>query len=174
MIGRVEQGDVSAALALMRLVRSDVYGFDVEVEIVDAIYDARSRFKSKRITFALALLCERTKSKLRARRLLLELVASDYPPALHYLGTVMVEEGRASSGLQLLALARASGYRLGDVTYWRLRARLAKGPARGLLVARLFLARLAPQRATNATEEDDLSYWLPDQHNNARRRSIGP
>lgn len=162
LISRVRFGDAQAALALMRLVRSDAYGFDVEVEIVDAIYEARSQYKSKRLTFALAMLCARTKAQTRARRILLELVAEDYPPALHFLGTALIEEGRNAAGIRLLDLARASGYRLGDVAYWRYRAQVAKGPRRGLLTVRLLAARLSPNRSKPTPEDSDLSYWLPD------------
>ena len=159
---RAAEGDAGAALAIMRLVRSDTLSFEAEVRLVDALYDARRGFNGRRLQFALALLCARTGARARGRAILLELVAADYPPAMHLLGSDLVESGRIDAGLRLLDLARDSGYRLGDVAYWRYRAKVARGPRRGWLTLRVVAARVSPWRRRQTEEETDLAYWLPE------------
>lgn len=163
MLARVRAGDSGAALGLMRAVRSDELSLSDEVRVVDALYTARDAFRSRRLRFALALMCARTGSRKRARALLLELVAHDYAPAMHCLGCDLIESGRAEAGLQLLRLARESGYSLGDVAFWRYQAKLAKGPRRVWLLTRALMARIARRRRrADYLTERDVAYWLPE------------
>lgn len=163
LVIRVNAGDSGAALGLMRAVRSNELSHSSEVRVVDALYASRRSFRSTRLQFALALMCARTGARSRGRAILLELVALEYPPAMHCLGRDLVEAGRAEAGLQLLRLARESGYRLCDVALWRYEARLAKWPRRGYLLLRMVLARFPPRRLVNASAmERDIAYWLPE------------
>ena len=164
LIVRVNGGDSGAALGLMRAVRSDELSYSSEVRVVDALYVNRRSFRSRRLQFALALMCARTGARSRGRAILLELVASDYPPAMHCLGCDLVEAGRAEAGLQLLRLARGSDYRLSDVAFWRYQARLAKWPRRGYLLLRVAFARVPRRRSFKVSAvERDIAYWLPEQ-----------
>lgn len=163
LIARVRSGDAGAALGLMRAVRSDELAHADEVRVVDAIYESRASFRSRRLLFALALMCARTHARARGRALLLELVAHDYPPAMHCLGCEMIEQGRAEAGVQLLRLAREQGYHLGDVAFWRYQARLTRGPRRYWLLTRSLVARLPRRRPAAARlAERDVAYWLPE------------
>lgn len=160
LITAAREGDMSASLSLMRMVRSDRLGFKEQVRIVDALYDVRAAFQSRRLLFALALLCARTKAHTRARAILLDLVAADYAPAMHFLGMLLIDQGRPAAGIGLLNLARASGYRLGDVAYWRYQRRVTRGPRRGLLLLRIAAARLAYLRFQPSSEERELAVWI--------------
>lgn len=163
LLARVRAGDSGAALGLLRSVRSDELTRADEVRVVDALYASRAAFRSRRLHFALALMCARTGARARARALMLELVALDYPPAMHCLGCEMIETGRAEAGLQLLRLARASGYRVGDVAFWRYQAQMARGPRRFWLGLRALGARFRRRRRTALTPADrDAAYWLPE------------
>ncbi|MEM9709647.1 MAG: hypothetical protein AAF871_12755 [Pseudomonadota bacterium] len=162
LLVRIGSGEPGAVLGLMRAVRSDELGRVEEARIVDAIYAARDQFRSRRVQFALALLCSRTGSRARSRAILLELVAADYAPALHSLGCDLVDNGRASAGLRLLELAKDSGYRLGDVAYWRYQAKVARGPRRGWVAVRIITARLGQIGRRPTPEELDIRFWLPE------------
>ena len=106
LVTRVNAGDSGAALGLMRAVRCNELSHSSEVRVVDALYASRRSFRSTRLQFALAMMCARTGARSRGRAILLELVALEYPPAMHCLGLDLVEAGRAEAGLQLLRLAR--------------------------------------------------------------------
>lgn len=163
LIARVRSGDTGAALGLMRSVRAGELTRAAEARVVDALYDSRRSFRSRRLQFALALMCARTGARARGRALLLELVALEYPPAMHCLGCDLVEAGRAEAGLHLLRLARASGYRLGDEAFWRYQARLASGPRRYWLHVRALLCRLPRRKAPGErAAERALTFWLPE------------
>ncbi|MDJ1009179.1 MAG: hypothetical protein QNJ13_15295 [Paracoccaceae bacterium] len=162
-VARVRAGDSGAALGLMRAVRTGELSRIAEVRVVDALYDNRRAFRSKRLHFALALMCARTGARARGRAILLELVALDYPPAMHCLGCELFEAGRAEAGLQLLRLARSSGYRLGDAAYWRYQASMARGPRRFWLLVRAAVARLPRRKPpTQRAAERDVAFWLPE------------
>ncbi len=164
LLAAARSGDRASALAAMRQVRTGRLTFDVEVRVVDAIYEARKAFSSRRIQLALALLCARTSARARARAILLELVAKDYAPAMHFLGASLIEEGRTAAGLRLLDLARTSGYRLGDVAYWKYQGQVARGPKRGWLALRVVVARLSTKRRRATQDETELAFWLPAHH----------
>lgn len=159
---KVGQGDALAALDLMRRVRKDELTLADEILVVDGIYQHRTAFRSRRLQFALALMCARTGARTRARAILLELVGVEYPPALHHLGCDLIEAGRHAAGAQLLRLARESGYRLGDVAYWRYQARVVQGPPRPWPNLRVFAARLMPMLRTDPASEDLVPFWLPE------------
>lgn len=163
LLEAVRAGDRGAASGLMRAIRMDEFSKREEVRCVDALYAMRERFHSRRLLFALSLLCTRTGARARGRALLLELVAGDYPPAMHVLGCDMIEAGRAEAGLQLLRLARGEGYRLGDVAFWRYQARLARGPRRAWLHGRALVAALRRRRnGASASAHGEASFWLPE------------
>ncbi len=159
---RAELGDWGAVIQLLRHIRTNRLSFAAEVELVDVLYSQRARIHGKRAVFVLALLCERTRASLRSQALLLELVAVDYPPAMHALGTKLIEAGRVSAGMHLMELSRQKGYRLGDVSYWMYRRRFAKRPMWLIVAARVQAAKLLARFRSRAAEEHDLLFRLPE------------